>query len=626
MGVLSLVGPWARECVDEFLDKMQEDQRRMRRFLRAHGSRFKQMGEALAAARQLRSRVFVVGEPPLDALAALVAEDYLTHLPALAIDLTRPAPPSVNPDDDEVLVGRAAAAKQAARHLHAGDVVLALLVDGNDKETRRILESARAKRVTTLVIGGLDAKGAVKRLATARINLPTQGVKTIVESAFVCARILARVSRGVARGGGGEGDGEPLVLATCDTCNERVFHEETERGRSVKCPLCQGTTRVAADATRRAAVTSAPPRPDGASKKRRLKPSVLALPVAKLADDDSEDDPDEATVPAPEAEEPATRTTRSSREGGTLKGDAKVEPRNDAAKGGGGSSREGKVKTGSRSRPEEATTSDAGRVEAEPPKKGKSRTAMPAVEDNLDDLVIDDDLPSTTAPPLRPLTPPPKPTHDAPVGLVSHEQPRPSGRLEPNFGSDIMVGSDVVSAKDAPKGPTVTQSADPYALDDGFLADVEMPGGRGARGGSGSGAGSASASASTAEPGGEPPRRLSSRFTVAECRIRWGRGGFPDDGSPAHELVSLTSARLELVLDPDDEAGSTLQKGDELYLRIEIPAFMEPVLVRGVLSAIRGISGDGRRGGSRVDVEFREVDPVVRRKLARAAESMGAPA
>jgi len=605
--------------VDEFLDKMQEDQRRMRRFLRAHGSRFKQMGEALAAARQLRSRVFVVGEPPLDALAALVAEDYLTHLPALAIDLTRPAPPSVNPDDDEVLVGRAAAAKQAARHLHAGDVVLALLVDGNDKETRRILESARAKRVTTLVIGGLDAKGAVKRLATARINLPTQGVKTIVESAFVCARILARVSRGVARGGGGEGDGEPLVLATCDTCNERVFHEETERGRSVKCPLCQGTTRVADDATRRAAVSSAPPRPDGAAKKRRLKPSVLALPVAKLADDDSEDDPDEATVPAPAAEEPATRTTRSSREGGTLKSD-KVEPRNDAAKGGGGSSREGKVKP--RSRPEEATTSDAGRVEAEPPKKGKSRTAMPAVEDNLDDLVIDDDLPSTTAPPLRPLAPPPKAVNDAPVGLVSHEQPRPSGRLEPNFGSDIMVGSDVVSAKDPPKGPSVTQSADPYALDDGFLADVEMP--RKERGGRPSGT-SASASGSTIEPGAEPPRRLSSRFTVAECRIRWGRGGYPDDNSPAHELVSLTSSRLELTLDPDDEAGHTLQKGDELYLRIEIPAFMEPVLVQGVLIAIRGTAGDGRRG-SKVDVEFREVDPQVRRKLARAAESMGAPA
>lgn len=624
MGVLLWVGPRARECVDEFLDKMQEDQRRMRRFLRAHGSRFKQMGEALAAARQLRSRVFVVGEPPLDGLAALVAEDYLTHLPALAIDLTRPAPPSVNPDDDEVLVGRAAAAKQAARHLHAGDVVLALLVDGNDKETRRILESARAKRVTTLVIGGLDAKGAVKRLATARINLPTQGVKTIVESAFVCARILARVSRGVARGEGGEGDGEPLVLATCETCNERVFHEETERGRSVKCPLCQGTMRVPEDAARRAAITSAPPRPDGASKKRRLKPSVLALPVAKLADDDSEDDPDEATVPAPEAEEPATRTTRSSREGATVKSDGKadkVEPRNDAARGG-GSSREGKVKTGSRSRPEEATTSDAGRVEAEPPKKGKSRTALPAVEDNLDDLVIDDDLPSTTAPPLRPLTPPPKPTHDAPVGLVSHEAARPSGRLEPNFGSDIMVGSDVVSAKDPPKGPSVTQSADPYALDDGFLADVEMP--RKERGARPSGT-SASASGSTIEPGAEPPRRLSSRFTVAECRIRWGRGGYPDDGSPAHELVSLTSSRLELTLDPDDEAGHTLQKGDELYLRIEIPAFMEPVLVQGVLVAIRGTAGDGRRG-SRVDVEFREVDPTVRRKLARAAESMGAPA
>lgn len=549
--------------MDEFLEKMQEDQRRMRRFLRANGPRFKQMGEALAAARQLRSRVFVIGEPPLDAIAALVAEDYLTHLPALSIDLTRPAPASVNPDESgEVLQGRAAAAKQAARHLHAGDLVLALLIDGNDRETRMVLESARAKRVTTLVLGGLDAKANVRRLATARVNLPTQGVKTICESIFVCARILARVSRAAARDGA---DDDELVLATCEQCNERVFFEARSRGRGVGCPLCQGTTNVPKEAVRRAGVVVSMPAPrvEAPAKRRKLKPSVLAMPAIKL-DEDGE-----------VVEEP--KRPPSSRE-------ARVEAQ--------GSSRERRPVGSSKE-------SREGRI--------PSRSS----EDELGALDDEDEAPSER----RQAAPP-----EAPVGLVSNDQ-RPSARLEPAFGSDILVGSDVVSTKPPPPPPppardrtaATTQSADPYALDDAFLADLEMPAGKAPTSSSGSADGTT-----------EPSRRLSARFTMAECPVRWGRGGYPDDTGPTHELVALTPQRLEFRLDPDDEAGSTLQKGDELFLRIVVPAFIEPVLVHGALVAIRGGAADPR--GTRVEVEFKDLDPTLRRKLARAAEGMGAPA
>jgi hypothetical protein len=240
----------------------------------------------------------------------------------------------------------------------------------------------------------------------------------------------------------------------------------------------------------------------------------------------------------------------------------------------------------------------------------------PALED-------DDDAPASTAPSASPAAE----LGPDPVGLVSQSHQVDSGRLaEPQFGSGITVGSDLVPVPapllDLPppppppgKGAATTQSADPYALEDAFLQDLELPPDRAT--------GSGSASDPSLE--GEGSRRLSSRYTIAECKLRWGRGGFPDDASPQHQMVTLSSARVAFILDPDDEAGSTLQKGDELWLRVDVPAFIEPILVRGVLRDISGTSGGGR--GARAVLEFTELDATQRRKLARAAENIfGAPA
>lgn len=568
--------------MDEFLDKMQEDQRRMRRFLRAHGPRFKDMGEALASARSRRGRVFIVGEPPLDALAPLLAEDYLTHLPALPVDLTRAAPASVDPDDSaEVGVGRAAAAKQVGRHLHPGDVVLAFLADGSDRETRMVLESARAKRVPVLVIGGMSAKGPVRRLATVRLNLPTEGIKTIVESSFVVARILARVSRAAARAG--EAEEDHLVQATCDTCNERVFHDERQRGREVTCPLCQATMKVPRDSARRAVPQVGPPvTPEPApQRRRRLRPSVLNVKALRL--DEAPSDPPAEPAEAADAAEVLEVDDDVDHEVG-----ATPPPR-----------------PSSRSRSE--ARSDVGKAlapAARTPRPGSGPAPKPAP--------AVDPAPTVPAPNIPAGAPSEVSLGDAPVGLTSHDHPGPP---EPSFGSDIMVGSDVVPAVTGSlrEAMATTASADPFALEDAFLQDLEMPAdARDAASGSADGVDSAS-------------RRLSARFTIAECRMRWGRGGYPDESGPTHELITLSPTRLAFFLDPDDEAGSTLQKGDELWLRLEIPAFIEPVLAQGILTTISGTSGVGRRG-TRVELEFQDLDPVVRRKLARAAESMGAPA
>ena len=127
--------------MDEFLEKLQEDQRRMRKFLRSHGLHFKKMGACLAAVRQAGGRVFVLGEPPLDGLMRLVADEYLVHLPAIPLDLDRPRPNSLDPDDsqDPPASAREAAARQVARHLHRGDLLLAFLHEGADRETRVVI-------------------------------------------------------------------------------------------------------------------------------------------------------------------------------------------------------------------------------------------------------------------------------------------------------------------------------------------------------------------------------------------------------------------------------------------------------------------------------------------------------
>ena len=616
-------------AVDEFLEKLQEDQRRMRQYLRAHGDRFKQMGRILAASRLAGGRVFVLGEPPLDSMATLLAEEYLTQLPVLPIDLLRPAPPSVDSDEGDPVTGRMAAARQAGRHLHKGDVLVAFMHGGDDRETRAVLEAARAKRLPILVVGGLDSKQAVRRVAKVRLTLPTRGIKTVCESVFVCARIMARVARAALVDAGEQGEGR-LVQLLCDTCNERVFVEEELRGRQATCPLCQATLSVPRDSTRRAAVPSSrigaslPGKRERSGRHARPEPS-----------EDDEEVSDELEVDEDEpAEAPSSREAPEPEWGGaarapgrTRSGEGKTRTKSGEGRRRSG---EGRVRQpGERERERERPTEPVAReAELDPPADAtpaaRRRRLKPSVMEFKAPAVDDEELGSApTSPSPAELTP-------DPVGLVSHEVDHARG-AEPTFGSGITVGSDLVPVPGplpppppppppppGGRGAATTQSADPYALEDAFLQDLELPADRAAAPGSGS-----ASDPSLDGEGGS--RRLSSRYTIGDCRLRWGRGGYPDETSPQHQLVVLSSARLSFFLDPDDEAGSTLQKGDELWLRVDVPAFIEPILVRGVLKDISGTSGGGR--GARATLEFTELDPAQRRKLARAAENIfGAPA
>ena len=77
------------------------------------------------------------------------------------------------------------------------------------------------------------------------------------------------------------------------------------------------------------------------------------------------------------------------------------------------------------------------------------------------------------------------------------------------------------------------------------------------------------------------------------------------------------------LIDNDDEAAATLQIHDELWVRIEIPAFLEPILVRGKIEDFEGSAGNG---GTRAWLAFHDVEIGVQRKLERAADELRLPA
>ena len=532
--------------MDEFLDKLQEDQRRMRKYLRAKGSRFRVMGECMAEAVAAGGRVFVAGEPPLDALTRVIGRDYLAHLPVVLID-----------DPEET-----------AAELTEADVLLAFLHEGTHKRIRRLLERARARHAAVLVVGGLGARtSATRRQAKVLITLPTRGIKTVVESSFICARILARVSRA------GLGDGRALEVeedqargdderspADVPTKSEAAKSgraksagaksEATSKSAGAKSEAAKSksagatsksagaASKSAGAASKSAGVTSKSEATHAKRKKRRrkLKPSVLELPT--LSPRDLED-------------------ARSPRE---------LEDELDAAPS-----------------PRDASPAPSSREGS----RGRSPGSLSAL--------------SEEPPTSETASPPPLPD-EAPVGLVSHEDPRPG----PTFGSDILFGSDI-AAVDAGAEPDSALDAEPIpiSLDDDFLSELEVP-----------------RPASTSASGGSTSedhlhhRMVSARFSVQDCTIRWGRGGFPDDSSPPHSLIDFDGGQALFILDHHDEAAATLQIEDELWVRIEVPAFLEPILARG---RIHDLSGSAGNGGTTATLLFGEVEAATRRKLERAA-------
>jgi hypothetical protein len=540
--------------VDEFLEKLSEDQRRMRKFLRTQGPRFKKMGDALALARERGTRIWVVGEPPLDQLSAILATEYFQQLPALPLDLgSSELPPEdsheLEPVPDAGMSSRQGpplVARHLSRHFRSGDVLVVFAHNGTNSAIKALLGFSKLKGVFAILVGGLDAREQLRRAADTAVTLPTKGVKTVCEASFTVARIVARVARARFKERTGEEE-ERLIRLECGSCREPVFVEEKFRGKKGQCPLCRSPLKI--------------PEADG------------LVVVAEAAT-------------APKSDEGSIRTTRKSEASSRRTKSGRKKP----------------LKQSVLNVPaaiEEAEADDAGLRGEEAPISEK-RLLEAAGEATSGDEESD----------------------EPPVGLSSHG---PEG----DVGEVVIAPEDVAFDEFA----NATESADPFALPDAFVADLVMPQGRPSGGavapsdanpvtGSGErdGIPRTSSSERTQASSG---KLVSARFSVQECKLRIGRGGFPDDTGPEHPLDALSTQGAIFSLDPGDELAFSIESGDELYVRISVPAFLEPVLVRGVVQRIGGTS-DGGRAGTRVDIHWTDVDSLVTRKLARAAESLGA--
>ncbi|MEZ6186459.1 MAG: hypothetical protein R3F62_15800, partial [Planctomycetota bacterium] len=513
--------------MEEFLDKLQEDHQRFSAFLLGKGPRFKAIGQALARAHQKGRRVYIVGEPPLAQLIEVLAYHYLSQFEVVACGSSR-------------------GMKRLGREVTRGDVVLAFLADASDARVTSLLRTSKGAGAKVFGVGGINAKPFMRKVAEVQIALPTRGIKTICEATFVAARILARMARAAMAEAGAQiprsnsrrvpvqpPSEESEVSEVSDVSG--TFEEEDNADRLLDADELGSALSPSPDPLSRSG--SAPFEESGSLEApvRRGSRSHDLLDTGAALDDsvseEDEDDYDDASdVDDADFEDDDEDLDDA---------DLDDEDLDDAS-------------------------ADLDAIESE-------ERSLPPLSDELESDV----LPALDS---------------APVGLVSDG---PSDQGELSFGSGILVGSDVVSAERPPstrrRNPTSTASADPYAMEDAFLADLEMPRPP-----------TRDALSSESAAGDEP--RVSMRYTVSQCRIRWGRGGWPDDSAPAHELLQLNQDSLVFILDSDDEAGSTLQKGDELWVRLAIPAFIEPLLLRGVLERIAGTSGRGR--GAHVTLRF----------------------
>lgn len=200
--------------------------------------------------------------------------------------------------------------------------------------------------------------------------------------------------------------------------------------------------------------------------------------------------------------------------------------------------------------------------------------------------------------------------------------PRASGRLFPR--KDDAPGTPVLPLEPAgPRtvaalSPTVVElEVDPDPEDDGpsmppLAAEPEIPAGVMAKADSGE------ILALALEAVSQPPRPLSLRFRLNECRLELQPegGGAPRGG----RVADMTAEGLEVSIGAGD--APLFQKGQKVVIRLETPAFLEPLIAETTVEQLHTESASGgKRDSVRILLPLEHNVPrEAREKLARLAE------
>lgn len=558
--------------MDEFLQKLEADQERLRQHLRGLASRFQKIGETLAQARNDRTRVFLTGEGTLEGAAQVIAEEYLRSWPVVFVSLAEEQPLDPGSDaelpDDKVVP---APVKELVRHFREGDVMLIFAHAADSPELRAVMNLARMRKVKNVVVGGLDARQDVRELYDIFIPLPTRGVKTLCESSFICARLMARCARSHFAELYDQEDAR-LIRLVCRECQETVFIEERFAGQKGLCPFCRKALRV--------------PKPRRASGRRG--PSEIESEV--LSEEEARKRKKKRSEESRRSKRRKTGTRRhkrrssESREASEIKD---LEPEaSESAEARSSSSRKrrgrGESRRSSKRRRSEGRSSSS--------RRSKTSAEASALEHEAEAAETAD-----------------KPEEQRDESSVVIHVSSWLADAEKEESQPIGIGSELRSS-----GILSELRFDSEDEMPAYIADALVPSHARSRGPAGELDGNA---------GRDGQRVVSNRFVIQECELRFSIGDYPDESGPRHALINLGPDHLSFRLNAKDDAAATLSRGDELWVRVDIPAFLEPIYARGL---IKRFDKDAKDNSLHIELRIEEIDPDDHRRLALAASRVAA--
>lgn len=609
--------------MDEFIEKLEADQKRLRDHLRGQVLRFQKIGEYLHRIQLSEDRIFVIGEGQLDGLSRLIAAEFLRSWPVVPVSLSGHFGDDfdgITSADDPVRVPRSYPRKvrDLARHLNESDMILALIHDGQNSDMKKILKIAKKANVKVLAIGGVDAREDLRDYCHVFLPLPTRGIKTICEASFICARLIGRFARAAKL--------EQQIAENSD----RDIEESQQKAKEAWNGLKKVGEQAAKQARKKLKDSSgiAPRKSrskEGSGENRRKKKT--GKHKRKKAEE-AVKKRRAATASAEERDGSGERSRSSSKRQPVTQGSEKRHS---------GRQKKSKKKGTRRSRNVKKETQTSGkqsRIDAErshssdttksalSSKSGEnsrsSNDRLSKVSSKIksrnpheDKIIVPDELESSdvneiTMSEIETIGPTGK-RRATPGPGVSGELIPPKW-LEENESVQEPIGMGSSFKSSGVFGDLGLQSDDlmPRYIRDALDPNsIPMP--------------SASFDPIRDVEETKTARFVSNRFKVQECTLRFASGGFPDDTVQEHPLIQLDPQNVSFSLDGEDDAAATLSQGDELWLRIEVPAFLEPILAR---AAIVGFETLDNQDGLRFNLQFTDIENDHRRKIHIAAESL----
>ncbi|MDF1660867.1 MAG: hypothetical protein P1V97_03800 [Planctomycetota bacterium] len=614
--------------MDEFIEKLEADQKRLRDHLRGQVLRFQKIGEYLNRVQQADARLFVVGEGQLDGLARLIANEFLRSWPVVPVSMNDAFTEDfegVNSADDPVRVPRSYPRKvrDLARHLNESDMILALIHDGQNSQLKKILKIAKKASVKVLAVGGVDAREDLRDYCQVFLPLPTRGIKTICEASFICARLIGRFARAAKL--------EQQVAENSDRDIEESQQKAKEAWNGLKKvgeqaakqarKKLKDSSGITPKKTRTRENSSENRRKEGSGEARRKKKtgkhkrkkveeSTRKRRGATASSENDRDGSGERSrssskrQPVTSSSEKRHSGRQKTKKKGTrrsrdLKKEAKTSGRQRADR----SSETSKSSLSSRSSETSRSSNErhskvSSKIKSRKPHEDKIIVPDQLESSDVNEISISEIGNTQSISSKRRSTPgpgvsgeliPPKWLEDnesvqEPIGMGSSFK---SSGVFGDLGlqSDDLMPRYIRDALDPNSIPMPSASFDP-------IRDVEET---------------------------KTARFVSNRFKVQECTLRFASGGFPDDTVQEHPLIQLDSQNVSFSLDGEDDAAATLSQGDELWLRIEVPAFLEPILAR---AAIVGFETLDNQDGLRFNLRFTDIENEHRRKIHIAAESL----